>query len=1128
MTSGKYLTLAGCLAVAAAGALIACRNGSVAGTARTAHVDYNWDVRPILSENCFRCHGPDAKGRKAGLRLDLPDGAYAELEKSPGKHAIVPGNADKSELVRRITATDPDERMPPQSSHKELTAKQIETLKQWVEDGAQYKQHWAFIPPERPAVPQPAAGSTAINDIDRFVLADLARQNLKPSPEASQENLIGRVSLTLTGLPPTLKEVDAFVADKSPDAYEKLVDRLLASDAHAEHLSNYWLDLARWSESDGFLFDHHDRVLWPWRDWVISAFKRNMPFDRFVTWQLAGDLLPNPTREQRLATAYLRIGKRTTENGVIEPEYKAEYMIERTDNALGVALMGLTLGCARCHDHKYDPISQVNYYSFGAFFNMIDEPGFYAPGHSAIQGGPTLPWPSKEQLEKLTGIGSELGRAQAAYDAARRNAEARVAQSMPDKAGIGARVNKALKEQLAAYYSFDSVRPATLQELPLLPLRNVPPKELVSQPAYQMARTKESPQSAYAPDRRIPQKYTLSKTSFSDASAGGVRPAIIQEAILEPGHKGKALFINETNKGYFDPTVGWYDRGHPFSFDLWFNAAKEYADIVPVFNYRDDDNSGGAGYRVQLEEGKLWFYIAHSRPANMIAIRTEQKFPTHRWVHLTLTYDGSSTAAGTKIYLDGVEAPVFVDHDHLTRSILPMGYSAALDRHYGLQFGVQFREKSPVGSALDEFRVYGKALSALEVWALQDPAAPLTEDAGSQRVRDFLVANDEEVKAKLAALTVVRERQNDAATLVPQVLVMGDAPRPQATYVLNRGVYDQHGQQVTPHGMDNLLRWDPSLPANRLGLARWLMDPKHPLTARVFVNRLWQNHFGMGLVKTANDFGSQGSIPSHPELLDWLARELIESGWDVRHIERLIVTSATYRQSSAASATLVERDPDNTWLARGPRWRMTAEMIRDSALRESGLLVNQLGGPSAYPYQPPGVWNEGNSAYTYPDDDAVPADEHHRRTMYTFIKRTAVHPFLNIFDFPDRNASAASRRRSNTPLQALALMNSPQFIEASRVLATHVMTEVPADADQEMLTRIYRMLARRTPTAEQLALLTDYFRLQVAEYAKRPDECKALLSIGVTPLGTQPTPRLAALTNVASLIMNSPDAFTVW
>jgi hypothetical protein len=849
-----------------------------------------------------------------------------------------------------------------------------------------------------------------------------------------------------------------------------------------------------------------------------------MPFDDFVTRQLAGDLLPDSSREDKLATTYVRLGKRTTENGVIEDEYRAEYMIERTDNAVGVALMGLTLGCARCHDHKYDPISQVDYYSLGAFFNSTDEPGFYPPGHSAIQAGPTLPWPSDSQRIGIAALERDMAGAEQVY----RQALASAAGSLQ---ALGAqdlrtRLDAALKEGLDAYYPFDAARPVTLDELPALPPRAIPPLELVSRP-YRQA---EAAPAATAPARKVPSKYILEQMTFSDAVGTEVLPAIVQAPILREGHAGNALFFDETNKGYLDRNVGWYDRGHPFSFDLWFFAAREYPDTVPVFNYRDDDNSGGAGYRVQLEEGRLWFYIAHSRPANMIALRMEDKFPVGEWVHMTLTYDGSSTAAGTRIYINGKETAVHVDHDSLSRSILPQGYAAALDPHNGLSFGMQFREKSPVDSGLDEFRVYGKALSALEVAYLHDAGTLENEPRDSPRVRDFLLADDAGVKQSFAALTQVREAHNEAVTLVPQVLVMGDAPQPLPTFVLNRGVYDQHGQPVTPRGMNHILPWDESLPANRLGLARWLMDDDHPLTARVFVNRLWQNQFGMGLVKTANDFGSQGSIPSNPELLDWLAREFVESGWDVKHLNRLIVTSATYRQDSALSAALAERDPDNTWLARGPRWRMTAEMIRDSALHQAGLLVDQVGGASVHPYQPDGIWNPQNSSYVYPDADEVPVDEHHRRTMYTFIKRSALHPFLQIFDFPDRNASAASRRQSNTPLQALALMNDPQFVEVARVLAEQVMAQPRAQGDErEELITLYRMLARRSPSDEQLQLIGDYYRSQLQAYAEQPRKVEDLLSIGVMPLeAAEPSARLAALTNVATLVMNSPDAFTVW
>jgi hypothetical protein len=1097
-------------------------------------IDYNWHVRPILSENCFKCHGPDPASREAGLRLDLRDFAVAELPETPGKHAIVPGNAERSELVRRIRATNVDERMPPQATHKTLSAQQMAILEQWIENGAEYRQHWAFIAPQRPALPEVTGAGEARNEIDGFVLARLDREGLRPSAAADKETLINRVTLTLTGLPPTLAEVDAFVADPAPDAYERLVDRLLARSAYAEHMASYWLDLARFSETDGFLDDHHDRLLWPYRDWVIDSFARNRPFDEFATWQLAGDLLPNATREQVLATAYLRAGKRTTENGAIDAEYKAEYMVERTDNALGVALLGLTVGCARCHDHKYDPITQADYYSLGAFFNSNDEPGAYAPGFSGIQGGPTLPWPDDATATALRDAAAAVTAKAADYAAAReaaaepaRAAAARLAANAPV---ASARIRAALAGVLAAHYELESARPAQLTDLPPPRAPNIPPAALTEfrrnpfsgppPPPNETAEQRRRRES-FELAARVPRNYNAESLTLSPAATTGVAPAVIQGPLFRPGVRGNALFFDETNRGFFGADVGYYDREDPFTLDFWFYVGAAYDD-VPVINHLAEQNSGRTGYRLTIENGRLWASLAHSPPANMIAIETEQPLRVGEWSHVTLTYDGSSRVAGLKLYLNGAPAGTRAVRDQLTRTIVPFNSADVFDPFLGLAVGTRFREKAPVGSGLDELRVFERDLTPIEIAWLHDETSALSVDA----LAELLTATDERVVAARAALTAARQRENALATGVPQVLVMGDAPEPTPTFVLNRGVYSDLGERVEPAGLASVLAWDDTWPRNRLGLARWLLDPRHPLTARVFVNRVWQMHFGLGLVETSEDFGSQGAIPTHPELLDWLAVEFVESGWDVKALHRLIVTSATYRQNSAASPELVARDAANALYARGPRWRMTAEMVRDGALAASGLLAEEVGGRSVKPYQPAGIWNPLNSFYTYPVPEDLPPDELHRRTLYTFVKRNATHPGMKIFDFTNRTESIARRRSSNTPLQALELMNDPQYVEAYRALASEAL-RFAADADAQ-LARVYRLATRATPTAAHVAVLRDYYDRQRSAYDGNETKIAGVLEVGVVP----PDPSLdrtslAALTNVAALVMSSPDAYTV-
>jgi hypothetical protein len=1101
-------------------------------------IDYNWHVRPILSENCFKCHGPDPAAREAGLRLDVGELATAELPETPGRFAIVPGNAGRSELVRRIRSQDVDERMPPQSTHKTLTAQQIAILEQWIENGAEYRPHWAFITPEHPAVPDSPLADRAHNDIDRFVLARLATEGLTPAPEADEETLINRVTLTLTGLPPSLAEVDAFVADEAPDSYERLVDRLLGSTAYAEHMAEYWLDLARFSESDGFLDDHHDRLLWPWRDFVIDSFARNRPFDEFGTWQLAGDLLPNATREQILATAYLRVGKRTTENGAIDAEYKAEYMIERTDNALGVAFLGLTVGCARCHDHKYDPITQSDYYSLGAFFNSSDEPGQYAPGFSGIQGGPTLPWPDDAAAAALTAATHDIAARMRDFDAAR-TAAAPAARTeaealAADPARTASTIRAGLTSALAAHYEFESARPAALADLPPPRPQRLPPSGLAElrrngfgpgpppPPADETAQQRRQ-REAFQLAARVPRNYNADALTLSASATRGVAPAVIQGPLFRPGVRGQALYFDETNRGFLGMDVGYYDRSDAFTLDFWFYVGAEYDD-VPVLNHLAENNSGRTGYRLTIVDGRLWASLAHSPPANMIAIETREKLPVGQWSHIALRYDGSSRGAGLTLYLNGAAADVRVVRDHLTRTILPFTVADVFDPFLGVAVGTRFREKAPVGSGIDEIKIFGRDLTPVEIAFLHDEASAAT--ASADALAELVTATTPAVVAARAALTTARAKENEIATSIPQVLVMGDAPEPTPTFVLERGVYSAPGEPVLPKGLESVFPWDAALPQNRLGLARWLFDARHPLTARVFVNRVWQMHFGHGLVETSEDFGSQGAIPTHPELLDWLAVEFVESGWDVKALHRLIVTSAVYRQDSAASDESLTRDARNALYARGPRWRMSAEMVRDGALHASGLLVATVGGRSVKPYQPAGLWNPLNAFYQYPLPEDLPADELHRRTLYTFVKRNATHPALKIFDFTNRTESIARRRSSNTPLQALLLMNDPQYVEAYRSLAADAL-KASADEDAQ-LALLYRHATRSTPRAEHLAVLREHYAAQRAAYSGNEDKIASVLDIGIVPADPAlDRAALAALTNVAALVMNSPDAYTV-
>ena len=1077
---------------------------------KTKKLDYNWDVRPILSDNCYRCHGPDAKSRQAGLRLDRQESAYAQ--------AITPGKADESEMFRRITSKDSAYRMPPPAaSAKPLTAAEIETLREWINEGAQFKPHWAFVAPVKVDPPVVPAGSSVVNVIDRFIFARLEKEGLKPSREADKETLINRVALTLTGLPPTLDQVDAFLADKSPNAYEKLVDRLLASPAYGEHMAASWMNIARYSESDGFLDDHHDRTFWPYRDWVIAAFNKNMPFDQFSTMQIAGDLMPNATKEQKLPTAFLRVGKRTSENGAIDEEYRVEYALDRA-NVIGTGFLALTTGCARCHDHKYDPIAQKEYYSLTGFFNSTDEPGFFAPGYTTATGGPTIQWTTPETDAKIAAANAKIKSAEAADADARRDASARVAARAKALVNgsmeqLAATVQKSLDAAMVAYYPFEATEPVPDTLLPVSRTAVDPPDGLVTlnkkRKAASFAASFGLSESAAATPpaappanlpRRMPNSMIREKLVMSPAGMLRVPPAILEEGgVRAGGAKGNALFFTDTNRGFLGKDVGYYERTQPFSLDLSIYAAKEY-DNSQVINHRDDDNSGGAGYKLNLEKNHLSFFMMHSWPYNMLHIVSKQPVPVKEWTEVSITYDGSSRASGIRLYIDGAPAEVDVDRDNLTESILPRLIGAVFNEFVGLEFGRRFREVTLKDGGIDEIRFFNKALTPLEVSYLHGgPKAMETDRATLAReLDDLMAANDPKVVEAGEALHEAREAQNQLVSWQTEIMVMGDTPKPRQTYVLSRGLYNVRLDPVDPSGLNQIFPFDPKLPRNRNGLAKWLFDPKNPLTARVFVNRMWQMQFGTGIVETSEDFGMQGSQPSHPQLLDWLAVDFMESGWDIKRLNKMIVMSAAFRQASEATDEMEKRDPKNLLISRGPRRRMSAEQIRDNALAVSGLLVKTIGGPSVYPYQPDGIWAAGTTLYRYPKPEDIPAEEQHRRSLYTFVKRNTPPPSMSVFDFSERHASIARRLTSNTPLQALVLLDDPQYMEAYRVLATNVLKE-KRDRD-EQIKLVFRLATRRMPKDSELAELRPYYDAQIAEFGANKKKAEDLVHVGVQPV----------------------------
>jgi hypothetical protein len=1163
-------------------------------------IDYNWHVRPILSQNCFNCHGNSASTREAGLRLDTEESAYGELPENKGKHAIVPGDPAASELVRRITSQDPDERMPPLKAHKVLSPVEVATLVKWVDDGAEYKEHWAYIPPKLSKPKKSELDRQAVNQIDRYVFAKLQEHGLKPSAEADKETLLNRVYLTLTGLPPSLEDVDAFVADQRPDAYEKVVDKLLASSAYSERMAQTWLDVARYADTDGYLNDSGGRLLYPYRDWVISAFKKNLPYDKFVTWQVAGDQLKNPTQEQILATSFLRQGKRNAEGGIIDEEWRVEYVNERTE-LVGTAFLGLTVGCAKCHDHKYDVISQADYYSIAGFFNNMDEGGIHGQS-GGMPMGPTLAWPTEQQKAAFERVHKETLAQESTFNtttaAIRKDLTpqaAALAKAPP--AELGAKLAASIEAATQAYYPLDSTYIASFEPLMIEPARGRfsfegGDDEGVQLPGQQRQRPDagqqrqgqrpggpSGPGGSGAPDaaagfggpggpggmgaagapRERQASADLSKATaralregrykFENAIAitsrrlmvglneavlawtpsgrEGDKPGTVNNAkfIDGPPGKGKAVHIYDTI-GFAASDVGKFDRLNEFSLDLWvkLREGKPYKESSILYN------QSRGGYDLLLDENRLRFDMVHNPPHNMLSVRTVEKMPQGKWVHIAMTYDGSSRAAGVKLYIDGVEAKTEIYRDHLTRTSFPRGGHSLLGSFYGLAFGTRRGQEEFMDGAVDEIRVFTKSLNPLEVRYLHDPAAvaSLKAETLQAALTDLLASQDERMAEAKATLKKARETEGRVESTIPQLMVAHDAPVDRPNYILDRGIYDKYLKE-TPAGIPSRVfaaKGDNKM-ERRIDLANWLFHKDNPLTARVYVNRLWQLHFGAGIVATVQDFGTQGSNPTHPELLDWLAIEFAKSGWDIAHMHKLIVMSATYRQSSKATPELLEQDPTNRLLARGPRYRLPAEMVRDSALFASGLLIDKVGGDAVFPYQPDGVWQgNGLGANIYPTEQDVTPDQFHRRSMYTYIKRNAQPASMMIFDGPDRNVATVARTISNTPLQALVLLNDPQYMEAYRKMAERALAS--STDPQAQIKTVFRLATRRTPLAGEVEALAAYRTAEIERLAGAKNDVDELLSIGVAPCADGvDRVQLAGLTMVAAAAMNSPDAYTL-
>ena len=1013
----------------------------LAAALAAAPVDFNRDIRPILSDNCFACHGPDEKARMAGLRLDTKDGAFARNQ--DGKAYIAPADPDASLLIQRINHANKAMRMPPAATGRILNEKQIDTIRRWIQEGASWNTHWSYVAPLHRDPPAVKLKSWPRNPIDPFVLARLDKEGLKPSPEADRATLLRRVSLDLTGLPPTPDDLDAFLKDRSPDAYQKQVDRLLSSPHYGEKLAMLWLDLARYADTHGYHIDSH-RDMWPWRKWVIDAFNQNMPFDRFILEQIAGDLLPDAGLSQRIATGFHRNHMINFEGGAIPDEYQTEYVVDRVETT-GTVFLGMAIGCARCHDHKYDPVSQRDFYRMFAFFNTVPEKGLdgqrgnAAPFLNVSEIGQQIELDQIDcRLRDLADLvdDKQIERAQTRW-------ETSLAASTPALVTGG----------LTAHYEFDG--------------------------------------------------------SLSDSS-GHYRHgrSASSDPAFTAGIIARALSLNVEDR----ILLGSGLLGPRFTLAFWIRPTHERT--VRVFEQGRD---------IEIYTGPSANVPAYKRGAPMFfrfgaaLVRSKEPLLFGSWTHVALGYDGS----GFSLYFNGKPAELEI----LNQGPLSLASNAQLSIH-------------DMQGQLDDLRIYGRPLSPEEVAqlgihlppvvAVQTPAGKRSREE-RDRLREYFLTHavPEPWRSLYAERKQLEARREHLGLVLPTVMVMSDMEKPRDSFVLSRGDYRNKTDKVTPGVPAALPPLPPGAPANRLGLARWLTDPSHPLTARVAVNRFWQVCFGNGIVKTSEDFGSQGEAPSHPELLDWLATEFIRTGWDVKALQRLMVTSATYRQSSRVRPELRERDPENRLLARMSRFRLPAEIVRDNALSTSGLLNPEIGGRSVFPYQPAGLWDEMAFGREFTAQRYTPSSgsDLYRRSMYTFWKRTVPPAQMITFDAPDREKCTSRRPVTNTPLQALVLMNDPTYLESARLLAQRAIRFVPA-ADQRFAW-LYRQVLLRKPAPGELAVLRDALARQSAVYAKDASAARKLLANGESKYDTQiDVAELAAWTNVATMILNLDETIT--
>ena len=1048
-------------------------------------VTFNRDIRPILSDKCFACHGPDKAQRKTELRFDNEEGAFIDL-KSGGK-AVVRGDVEKSVLFQRLTSEDDVLRMPPgYLGQDRLSDEEIDLIRRWIEQGAKWEKHWAFIAPRRETSPAVSNPDWAQVGFDKFVVARLEKEGLKPTAEADRRALIRRVSLDITGVPPTPAEVEDFVNDTSPKAYEKVVDRLLVSPRYGERMAIRWLDAARYADTNGYQSDGY-RHMWRWRDWVIDAFNDNKPFDEFTIEQIAGDLLPTPRRDQVIATGFNRNHRTSAEGGLVEEEFRVEYVADRVETTSTVWL-GLTVGCARCHDHKYDPLLQKEFYQLFAFFNHLPERGLvYNFGNEE----PLIKAPTPEDETKLAALDKE----QAAAEKAWKKLDGKInktQRSWEKWVRTSGAPDWAPGDGLILHFPLDgNLREET---------------GVYRRPVSHNPLTNPNPDPPVRP-------FVVEEEEDEDEGEGGTLS-------FDKGPLGQAARFD--GKKHVEGGPGFeFSFLDPFTFSAWIYPTSPNAAILSKTKPLPKE----AGHGLYLREGKVFLYINNRWTDISLRLYGDKPVEMNRWHHVAVTYDGGRKARGVHLYVNGKEQGKEIDWNDL---IFPFGSDEPF------RIGAGGGEPNFEG-LIDDVRVYNRALPPQEA-KLLPVRATVTEIARKKPMKRTTLEERKLRSAFLdraapAEIAIARKRLYDTRRErnlfyagIPTVMVMMDTEKPRQAYILTRGSYEAHGDKVDAGTPAILSPFKPEWERNRLGLARWLVDRSNPLTARVTVNRFWQMFFGVGLVKTTENFGSQGEKPPHQDVLDWLAVEFMENGWDVKGIVKTIVTSATYRQSSKVTPELVERDPENRLFARGPRFRLPAETIRDQALAISGLLNEELGGPSVKPYQPEGLWKE----LTFAENGYIPdkGDDLYRRSLYTFWRRTVAPPSMVTFDSTDRETCAVREVRTNTPLQALNLMNDVTYVEASRKLGERMMNE-GGETPAERIAYGFTLATARPPRSQESDVLHRVYSSFLDDFQTDPETAEELLTEGESERDESlDAVELASYSSVASLILNLDETIT--